>query len=153
MGNRNNMNKTNFYILGESMVKNWMAIYWQGKLDINILLKCVHFRGRIPVVWWTMLNNFTRYKPESHCSTCRHKRFKNWNTASQIGKATIDIVASLKKDGNTVTVSGIAPRLDELNKANKVNRRLVLMCKERNISFLSHDESIDLVSTWTREWY
>ena len=29
------------------------------------------------------------------------------------------------------------------NKANEVNRRLVLMCKERNISFLSHDESID----------
>ena len=40
--------------------------------------------------------------------------------------------------------SDIVPRLDELNnKANQVNHRLVLMCKERNISFLSHDESID----------
>ena len=29
------------------------------------------------------------------------------------------------------------------NKANEVNRRLALMCKERNISFLSHDEIID----------
>ena len=29
------------------------------------------------------------------------------------------------------------------NKVNEVNRRLVLMCKERNISFLSHDESIN----------
>ena len=46
--------------------------------------------------------------------------------------------------GNTVTVSGIVPKLEELNnKANKVNRWLVLMCKERNISFLSHDEGID----------
>ena len=53
-------------------------------------------------------------------------------------------MTSLKNDDNTVTVSGIAPRLDDLNnKANEVNRRLVLMCKERNISFLSHDESID----------
>ena len=53
-------------------------------------------------------------------------------------------MASLKNDGNTVTVSGIVPRLDDLNnKANEVNRRLVLMCKERNITFLSHDESID----------
>ena len=61
------------------------------------------------------------------------------NTASQIAKATIDLVTS-----NTVTVSGIVPRLDKLNNnANEVNRRLVLMCKERNISFLSHDESID----------
>ena len=53
-------------------------------------------------------------------------------------------MASLKNDGNTVTVSGIVPRVDDLNnKANEVNRRLVLMCKEKNISFLSHDESID----------
>ena len=66
------------------------------------------------------------------------------NTASQIAKATIDLATSLKNDDNTVTVSGIIPRLDDLNdKANKVNRRLVLMCKKRNISFLSHDESID----------
>ena len=41
-------------------------------------------------------------------------------------------------------MSGIAPKLDDLNnKANEVNRRLVLMCKERIISFLSHDERTD----------
>ena len=56
------------------------------------------------------------------------------NIASHIAKATIELATYLKNDGNTVTVSGIAPRLDELNyKANEVNRRLVLMCKERNI--------------------
>ena len=66
------------------------------------------------------------------------------NTASQISKAKIDLATSLKNDDNTVTVSGIVPRLNDLsNKANEVNRRLVLMCKERNISFLSNDESID----------
>ena len=65
------------------------------------------------------------------------------SNTSQIAKATIVLATSLKNDGNTVTVSGLVPRLDELNnKANKVNRRLVLMFKERNISFLSHDESI-----------
>ena len=65
------------------------------------------------------------------------------SNASQIAKATIVLATSLKNDGNTVTVSGLVPRLDELNnKANKVNRHLVLMFKERNISFLSHDESI-----------
>ena len=66
------------------------------------------------------------------------------NAACQIAKATIDLATSLKNDGNTVTVSGIVPRLDELNnKANEVNRGLTLICKERNISFFSHDESID----------
>ena len=66
------------------------------------------------------------------------------NTASQIAKANIDLATSLKNYDNTVTVSGIVPRLDYLNnKANEVNHCLVLMCKERNNSFLSHDESID----------
>ena len=53
-------------------------------------------------------------------------------------------MTSLKNDGKTVTVSGIVPRLDELNnKENEVNWHLVLMCKEKNISFLPHDENID----------
>ena len=66
------------------------------------------------------------------------------NTASQISKATIDLVASPKNDDNTVTLSGIVSRLEELNnKVNEVNHRLVLTCEERIISFLSHDEVID----------
>ena len=61
-----------------------------------------------------------------------------------IPKATIYLATSLKNDDNTVTIYGVVPRLDDLNnKANEVSRRLVLMCKESNISFLSHDESID----------
>ena len=45
------------------------------------------------------------------------------NKASQIAKATIDLVTSLKNDDNIVTVSGIVPRLDDLNnEANEVNR-------------------------------
>ena len=71
---------------------------------------------------------------------------RNYKTKyiSLIAKATIDLATSLKNDDNTVTVSGIVPRLDDLNnKATEVNCRLVLMCKERNISVLSHDESID----------
>ena len=66
------------------------------------------------------------------------------NKASQIAKSTVDLATSLKNDGNTVTVYGIVSRLDDLNnQASEVNGRLVLMCKERNISFLSHDKSVD----------
>ena len=62
------------------------------------------------------------------------------NTASQIAKATINLATSFKNDSNTVTVTGIVLRLDDLkNKANEVNCCIVLMCKERNISFLSPD--------------
>ena len=43
-----------------------------------------------------------------------------------------------------VTVSCTVPRLDKLNnKANEVNHHLVLICRRSNISFLSHEESID----------
>ena len=56
------------------------------------------------------------------------------NTANQIAKAAIDVAISLKNGDDTVTVSGIGPRLDDLNnKTNEVNRHLVLMCKDRNI--------------------
>ena len=42
-----------------------------------------------------------------------------------------------------ITVSGLVPRSNDLNnKANEVNHCLVLMHKERNILFLSHDEKI-----------
>ena len=37
------------------------------------------------------------------------------NTASQIGKAIIGLATSLKDDDNTVTVSDIVPKLDDLN--------------------------------------
>ena len=41
-------------------------------------------------------------------------------------------------------MSDIVPRFDDLkNKANEVNHPLILMSEEKNISFLSHDESID----------
>ena len=60
------------------------------------------------------------------------------HASSQIAKATTDLSTSLK-NVNTVTVSSIIPRLDELNKkGNEVNNCLVLMFKERKISFLSY---------------
>ena len=65
-------------------------------------------------------------------------------TSSQIPNSIIDLTASLKSNGNSVIVSGIVPRFDNLNnKATEVNIPLVLMCAERNIPFISHSESID----------
>ena len=50
----------------------------------------------------------------------------------------------IKINDNSVIVSGIVPSHDNLdNKANKVNNRLVLMCKKRNIQFISHKEIVD----------
>ena len=52
---------------------------------------------------------------------------------------------SLKDNDNSVIVSGIVPRHDNLNKkATKVNNRLLLTYKEREIPFIAHSENIDL---------
>ena len=50
------------------------------------------------------------------------------NTATRTAKATIDLATFLKNDEKTVTVSGIVPRIDDLNnKSNEVN---CLSCNE-----------------------
>ena len=65
-------------------------------------------------------------------------------TSSQIAKSIIDLAMSIKNDVTSVIVSSIVPRFDEFNnKANEVNNRLVHMCRERNIPFISHTETID----------
>ena len=62
-------------------------------------------------------------------------------TALQIAKSIMDLTTSLKNNGNSVIVSGMVPRFDNLNnKATEVNSHLVLMCAERNIPFISHSE-------------
>ena len=44
---------------------------------------------------------------------------KTEGTASQIAKAAIYLFMPLKKNENTIAVSGIVPRLDELNNGSK----------------------------------
>ena len=65
-------------------------------------------------------------------------------TASQIARYITELAMSLKDNDNSVIVSGIVPRNDNLNnKATEVNSRLLLMCKKRKISFIAHSENID----------
>ena len=50
----------------------------------------------------------------------------------------------LKDNDNSVIVSGIVPRHDNFDyRANEINNRLVLMCKEQKI--ICHSDSTDRV--------
>ena len=52
--------------------------------------------------------------------------------ASLIARSNAELTMSLKDNDNSVIVSGIVPRNDNLNnKASEVNNRSLLMCKER----------------------
>ena len=143
--NRSNKNKTNAYILGGSMVKKLNGYLLTRKIKHKHLVKVRSFSGaKISCMTDHVKPTLRDINPDHIILHAGTNDLRTENTASQIAKATIDLATSLKNDDNTVTLSGIVPRLDDLNsKANEVNRRLVLMCKEKNISFLSHDESID----------
>ena len=59
-------------------------------------------------------------------------------TASRIESFPI-----IKTDVNTITVSLIVPKYDNLiDKANEVNSRLINMCKERKIPYIYHADAI-----------
>ena len=55
----------------------------------------------------------------------------------------------LKDNDNSVIVSGIVPRHDNFDyRANEINNRLVLMCKEQKI--ICHSDSTDSVKNLMR---
>ena len=143
--NRNNKNKTNVYILDVIIVKNLNGYLLTWKIKHKHLVKVSSFsEAKISCMTDHVKPTLRDINPDHIILHAGTNDLRSENKANQISKATIDLAASLKNDDNTVTVSGIVPRVDDLNnKANEVNRRLVLLCKERNISFLSHDESID----------
>ena len=68
---------------------------------------------------------------------------KEKRKASQIAKSIIDLAISIKSEDIKVVISLIVPRYDILNnKAFEVNDRLKNMCKERNILYIDHSETI-----------
>ena len=72
----------------------------------------------------------------------------NEKTPSQIVRSIAELAMSLKDNGDSVIVSGIVQKHDNLNnKATEVNNRLLLMCKERKIQFISYSETTDSSKT------
>ena len=65
-------------------------------------------------------------------------------TASQIARYITELSISLKDNDNSVIVSGIVPKNDNLNnKFTEVSNCLFLICKERKIPYIAHSENID----------
>ena len=64
-------------------------------------------------------------------------------TASQISKSVLDLANILKTERNTIHISLIVPRNDNLNnKVNEVNSRLINTCQKRNIKIINHTNTI-----------
>ena len=62
------------------------------------------------------------------------------NSPQQIAESLVRLATETTTDDTTVTISGIVPRGDKYaSKAKLVNNRLKLLCNERNICLLLHD--------------
>ena len=86
------------------------------------------------------IREFNRNHLIRHIGTNEPKSSK---TASQISRSFIDFALSVKSEINAVRISLIVPRININNKAQEVNRRLINMCGERDITFIDHTDTID----------
>lgn len=121
-----------------SMVKKLNGYLLQKRWDINILSKFDHFK-----VIKSGLVLGLRPDKSNHIKLHAGTYYlQNEKTFKQTGKSVVELVISLKSDGNSIIVSGVIPIFDNINnKVNKINHHVALMCWQRNISFISHSEA------------
>ena len=153
--NRNNKNKTNVYILGDSMVKKLNGYLLTREIRHKHLVKVRSFSGaKISCMTDHVKPTLRDINPDHIVLHADTNDLRTENTASQIVKAAKDLATSLKNDGNTVTVSGIVAKLDELsNKANEVNRRLALKCFQDSVLIETGLSDFDKMSTTVMKMY
>ena len=127
------------------MIKKLNDYFLTKKVRHKYLIKIRSFSGpkinyMVDHVKPTLRNN----KPDHVNLHAGANDLRTQKTTSQIAKSIMDLTTALQNNGNLVIVSGIVPRFDNLiYNATEVNNRLVLMCSERNIPFISHSGSID----------
>ena len=134
------------FILGDSIIKNLNGYLLTKKLRKRELIKVRLFTGAKPSCKYDNVKpTIQEFNPNHiilHVGTNELKSFKR---VSQISKSVIDLALSLKSETNTVMISQIAPRKDNLNnKVQEVNSRHINMCGERDITFVDHTDTIDI---------
>ena len=127
------------------MIKKFNGYFLTRKVRHKYLIKVRSFSGaKVSCMVDHVKPTLRDDKPDHIILHVATNDLRTEKTASQIAKSIMDLTTSLKNNGNSVILSGIVPRFDNLNnKATEVNNRLVLMYAERNIPFISHSESID----------
>lgn len=146
--NRNNTDKSKrkkrVFIIGDSMIKKVNGFLLTRNINHKFIVKVRSFPGaKVKCMTDYVKPTINDFDPEHIIIHVGTNDLNSERTASQIANSIINLQQSLKSINNTVTISLIVPRNDELNnKAHEVNNRLVNMCKERNISYIDHSETI-----------
>ena len=136
-GNNSLREKSKIYILGDSMIKKLNGYFLTKKVRHKYHIKVQSFSGaKISCMVDHAKPTLRDDKPDNMILHAGTNDIRTEKTASQTAKSIMDLTTSLKKNGDSVVVSGIVPRFDNLNnKATEVNNPLVLMCAEENIPF------------------
>ena len=146
--NRNNTDKSKrkkrVFIIGYSMIKKVNGFLLTRNINHRFIVKVRSFPGaKVKCMTNYVKPTIKDFDPEHIIIHVGTNDLNSERTASQIANSIINLQQSLKSNNNTVTISLIVPRNDVLNnKAHEVNNRLVNMCKERNISYIDHSETI-----------
>ena len=126
------------------MIKKLNGYFLTRKVRHKYLMKVRSFSGTKVSCMVDHLKPILLDDNQTTLFKLRTNDLRTEKTATQIEKTVMELTTSLKSNGNSVDVSDILPRFDNFkNKTNEVNNRLVLMCAERNIPFISHRKSID----------
>ena len=121
------------YILGDTTLKTLNDYFLTKRWDKNTLSKFNFFQLLKSVAWLIMSHQLYEINPD-HIIPHTGTKFEYYR-----------ISKTLESDENSIIVSAIMPQFYNLiNKVNKVNNPLALMCGQRDISFISHSETIDL---------
>ena len=132
------------YILGDSMVKKLNGYLLRKKVRHKFFVKVRPFTGaKVSCIVDHVKPTIRDDKPDHVILHTGKNDLCVEKIASQIARSITELAMSLKDNDNSVIVSGIDPRNDNLNnKATEVNKRLLLMRKKRKIPFIAH-ENID----------
>ena len=134
--NRNNTDKSKrkkrVFIIGGSMIKKVNGFLLTRNINHKFILQVRSFPGaKVKCKTDYVKPTINDFDPEHIIIHVGTNDLNSERTASQIANSIINLQQSLKSTNNTVTISLIVPRNDELNnKAHEVNNRLVNMCKE-----------------------
>ena len=140
--------KETVFILGDSMVKKVNGFHLTKHIKHKYLVKVRPFNSaKVRCMHDHVKPTIRETNPEHIIIHVGTNDLNSEKTASEIANSIVDLANSIKNETNTIHVSLLVPRNDNLNnKANEVNNCLSNMCHQRGIKVISHTETIDPIN-------
>ena len=133
------------FILGDSMFKKVNDFYLTKNIKHKFLVKVRPFRSAKTICLYDHAKPTIReLNPEHIILQVGTNDLNSAKASSQISKSILDLANSLKNETNTIHVSLIVPRNENLNnKVTEVNTHLINMCQQQSTKIINYTDTID----------